>query len=260
MTILRVGPFRQRIKRVIERLFGVEIERFGGKAILVVDASKRAQAWYSYPATLQSILERFDVNHVLDVGANAGQFGQIVRRFYSGRISSFEPVTAVFERLVATIATDEKWDAHQFALGRSAGVERMNVAELSQFCSLLKANEYCVARFGEATAGTREESIRIRRLDEVLDEIAPRNESKRIYLKLDTQGYDLEVFNGLGDRLRDVVALQSEVSLIPIYENMPHWTESILAYEKAGFCVAAMYPISTDAGRVVEYDCILTRV
>jgi FkbM family methyltransferase len=255
-----VRTFHQRAKRVVEKLFGVEIERFNSKTFFVVDASKRAQAWYSYRATVQSILEKSGVNHVLDVGANAGQFGQMVRTFYSGRISSFEPVAAVFERLVATIASDEKWDAHQYALGRSAGIEHVHVSELSQFCSLLKTNDYCVARFGKATAGTKEESITIRRLDDVLDEIAPRNGEKRFYLKLDTQGYDIEVFKGLGDRLSDVVALQSEVSLVPIYENMPHWTESILEYEKAGFGVAAMYPISTDSGRVVEYDCILIRV
>jgi FkbM family methyltransferase len=248
-----------RTKRLIERLFGVEIERLSSKTFFVVDPSKRAQAWYSYRATLQSILEKLDVNHVLDVGANAGQFGQIVRTFYPGRISSFEPVATVFESLLTTIASDEKWDAHQYALGRNAGMEHVHVSELSQFCSLLKTNDYCVARFGQATAGTKEESIRIRRLDEVLDEIAPRPAKARIYLKLDTQGYDIEVFKGLGDRLSDVVALQSEVSLIPIYEHMPHWTESILEYEKAGFGVAAMYPISTDSGRVVEYDCILLK-
>jgi hypothetical protein len=56
-----------------------------------------------------------------------------------------------------------------------------------------------------------------------------------------------------------VHALQSEVSLIPVYEGMPHWTESLRVYEEAGFSVAAMIPVANDGLRVVEYDCLLVR-
>jgi hypothetical protein len=69
----------------------------------------------------------------------------------------------------------------------------------------------------------------------------------------------MEVFKGLGNKLDEVLVLQSEVSLIPIYDNMPHWTESISLYESAGFGVVGMFPVNWDAGRVVEYDCLLTR-
>jgi hypothetical protein len=93
----------------------------------------------------------------------------------------------------------------------------------------------------------------------VLDELAAEGSFRNIFLKLDTQGFDAEVFKGLGSRLDDVRVLQSEISLIPIYENMPHWTESIALYESAGFGVAGMFPVNWDAGRVVEYDCLLTR-
>ena len=53
--------------------------------------------------------------------------------------------------------------------------------------------------------------------------------------------------------------MQSEVSLIPIYEDMPHWTESIEMYEAAGFGVVGLYPVTRDDGRVIEYDCLLKR-
>jgi hypothetical protein len=56
------------------------------------------------------------------------------------------------------------------------------------------------------------------------------------------------------------VALQSEVSLIPIYESMPHRTESIAAFEQAGFGIAGMFPVNRAQGRVIEYDCVLTRI
>ena len=96
-------------------------------------------------------------------------------------------------------------------------------------------------------------------MDDVLDELAPTVSGQRVFPKLDTQGYDLNVYRGLGARVDDVVALLSEVSLIPIYEGMPHWTESIAEYEASGFGVIGLNPVTHDHGRVLEYDCLLQR-
>jgi hypothetical protein len=76
---------------------------------------------------------------------------------------------------------------------------------------------------------------------------------------MDTQGYDLEVFTGLGNSYESIFALQSEMSVIPIYDDMPHLTESITFYEKAGFELAGMYPVNLDESslRVIEFDCFM---
>jgi hypothetical protein len=52
---------------------------------------------------------------------------------------------------------------------------------------------------------------------------------------MDTQGFDLEVFKGAGDSVRDVVGLQSEISIKPAYHGMPHYLEALSVYERAGF-------------------------
>lgn len=127
------------------------------------------------------------------------------------------------------------------------------------FSSLLVSNDYSAERFGAGSVGKKDETVTVRRLDEVLDELAATVSGRRIFLKLDTQGYDIKVFEGLGNKLKDVVALQSEVSLISIYEGMPHWTEGVALYERAGFGVVGMFPVTRDAGRVIEYDCLLQR-
>lgn len=251
---------RHGAKRLIESVARVSLERFGRKSLFVVDETKPEEAWYSLRATVRSVLERQRVNHVIDVGANTGQFGRLVRSIYSGRMSSFEPVSSTFDRLRRATSDDPRWEAYQVALGAQPGVANLHVAERSNFSSFLKANDYCVTRFGEQTVSAREESVRVRRLDDVLEEISPGAAGERVYLKMDTQGFDMEVFKGLGDKLRRVVALQSEVSLISIYEHMPHWTDCIAAYERAGFAIAGMFPVNRDHGRVIEYDCVLMRV
>lgn len=80
-----------------------------------------------------------------------------------------------------------------------------------------------------------------------------------MYLKMDTQGYDLEVLKGLGSMHEFIFALQSEISVIPIYQNMPHLTDSISFLEKAGFEIAGMYPVNQEKStlRMVEFDVLM---
>ena len=254
-----MSAMRKKVQRIVEKLAGVDFEHTQGRSFFVIDSARRGAAWYSYRSMLRFVLERHQIDHVLDVGANTGQFGRTLRAVYSGRISSFEPVSRSFQELSARIAADSDWQAFNFALGSSEGTQTIHVSASSVFSSLLKSNDYCASKFGERSVGTREELIAIRRLDTVLDEIASSCPSRRLFLKLDTQGFDTEVFKGLGSRLQDVLVLQAEISLIPIYDNMPHWTESIALYESAGFGVVGMFPVNWDDGQVVEYDCLLTR-
>ncbi len=103
--------------------------------------------------------------------------------------------------------------------------------------------------------------IRVRRLDGVLDELTAGLAEPRVYLKLDTQGYDVEAFRGAGDRVREFVGMQSEVALMRIYEGMPRLPEALSLYEASGFEVTALYPVSreTATARVLEFDCVMVR-
>jgi hypothetical protein len=101
----------------------------------------------------------------------------------------------------------------------------------------------------------------VRRLDGLLDDILRSVDAPRPFLKLDTQGYDLEAFAGLGDRAREFVGLQSEVALMRIYEGMPRLPEALAAYEAAGFGVTGLFPVSRQSrtARVLEFDCVMVR-
>ena len=106
----------------------------------------------------------------------------------------------------------------------------------------------------EALAGT---AGPVPDFDELFDGI----KRPRPFLKLDTQGFDLDVFKGAGDAIDRFVGLQSELSLMEIYKGMPGMQESLAAYEEAGFEIAALYPVSrqTRTARVLEYDCVMVR-
>jgi Methyltransferase FkbM domain len=146
-------------------------------------------------------------------------------------------------------------------LGKQNAEQKIYISNDSVFTSFLKSNDWCEQEFGEESVGKQEETVIVRRLDELLNETVDNLDRARIYLKMDTQGYDLEVFMGLGNIHEQVFALQSEVSVVPIYQEMPHLTDSILFFEQAGFDIAGMYPVSTEKSglRVVEFDCLMVR-
>jgi len=98
----------------------------------------------------------------------------------------------------------------------------------------------------------------VRTLEDVLADFAP--EARSLYLKLDTQGYDLEVLRGAGRSLERIAALQSEISFIPLYAGMPAWRESIERIEALGFAVSGIFAVSREPTlRLVEADCVFVR-
>jgi FkbM family methyltransferase len=101
--------------------------------------------------------------------------------------------------------------------------------------------------------------VNMRRLDDFITNLEdfPRNPS--LFLKLDTQGFDLEVVNGAPRTLETTVGLQSEVSVCPIYHDMPHYLDSLKVYESLGFELIGLFEVTKARGRVMEYDCVLAR-
>jgi len=211
-------------------------------------------------------LDRFGVDVVIDGGANKGQYAKKLRADgYTGHIISFEPVPSYFEKLEKAAESDDKWSVHQMALGAEDGSVPMHVQRV--YSSLLESTEFgrSYSKSMNEFSGDEPIEVPVRRLDGVwdtiLDPLYKRGiTNPRIYLKLDTQGFDLEAFAGLGERSRDVVAMQSEVNLIPIYENMPRMPEAIATYEADGFEISGLYPVIRNRdGRVIEYDCVMIR-
>src|ERR1700722_9521358 len=85
---------------------------------------------------LSDFIDNRRINLVLDVGANTGQFGQLLRRRgYAGQIISFEPVKEAFRELESAARGDDLWTTANLALGPSSGVMAINISKNSQFSS-----------------------------------------------------------------------------------------------------------------------------
>lgn len=208
------------------------------------------------------VLDLYRVNCVLDVGANVGQYAQRLRAMgWEGRIVSFEPLTSAFEAIRAASAADPDWRVVNVALGRADGEATINVvAGKGMTSSLLVASDYG-RRWSKRLTATSPLTVQVRRLEPLLPDILEGIEDPRVYLKLDTQGYDLEAFAGVGTGLDLVVAMQSEVSSLAIYEGMPDLSVALDTYRRHGFDLAGCWPVTYEPSthRALEFDAVLVR-
>jgi len=67
---------------------------------------------------------------------------------------------------------------------------------------------------------------------------------------------------GAKEILPHVMLLQSEISVDPIYEGMPHYLEALAFYEALGFTLMTLFPVARTRayGNIVEYDCLMARL
>ena len=225
--------------------------------VTVMDGKASVASQYEH---LAALLESYEADCVLDVGAHVGEFGSALRHAgYSGPIVSFEPVNEYFKRLEAVAAPDKKWWAYRTALGRDTGDRPMNVMD-GTGSSFLSPNRYAMRCWPEWHSAYVEK-VPMRRLSDMMEMLSASIGVSRPFLKLDTQGYDIEVFQGAGDRIHDLVGLQCELSLIPLYEGMPTIENALGVFRAAGLDVTGFFPVAVEnaTARLLEVDCVMIR-
>ncbi|HEX9463833.1 MAG TPA: FkbM family methyltransferase [Alphaproteobacteria bacterium] len=229
------------------RFFGFEVLRPG-------DIEQR-----DFAIHLGRLFAEFEIDCVFDVGANTGQYRDFLRDRigYHGPIVSFEPVARNVDILRQRSLRDRHWVIEGYALGAAPGSASLKVAAESQFSSFRESDYSKVPRVDGFNVVDHDESVIIRTLDDVFPPLRARLGFQRPYLKLDTQGYDMEVLRGAGRTLPMFSALQTELSVIAIYKNVPDYLESIKFLTEHHFDVSGLFPIKRDLKlRVIEFDCV----
>lgn len=209
---------------------------------------------------LRTVFEQYGIEYVMDVGANSGQFRDLIRQEvgFRGQILSFEPVRQYAQIIMAKSRADKAWRVYDCALGSVPGEATINVTRSPGLNSFLSPRTDKVAGFWQDDSITHAESVKIRTLDDVLEEQGIDCKVRGVYLKLDTQGFDLEVLKGATKSLQDIRALQTEASIRPIYEGMPNYLKILDHLSQTGFDVSGIFPVlHDDAMRLIEFDCVL---
>ena len=210
---------------------------------------------------LGNVLRSRGIDCIFDVGANTGQYGLFLRTLgYSGHIISFEPVNSVFQELKKNCAKDDKWTCHNYALGDKNEEKIINVYKSSVFSSFLTASNYS-KNIWQSLEDVKPEIVKVCRLEDIWDELTGELGCSKYMLKLDTQGFDKFVFDGARNRMKNIYVLQSELSLIPVYEGMLQVYDVLKEFHSSNFFISGMYPINRDVSMaVIEYDCVMVKM
>lgn len=208
--------------------------------------------------TLRLFVERLGVDCIFDVGANRGQYGEMLRQAvgYRGRIVSFEPDATSFAALERTCAGDPLWECHNLALSDEDGEREFYSMESSEFSSLNRPHDAQGAFFAGHNVIAGRTLVRTARLERLFPDIV--GDAARPFLKMDTQGHDRQVADGAGAVLDQFVGLQTEMTLHTLYEGATRFTEYLDWLASRGFSVSAFVP--TNAGHfpaAADVDCIL---
>jgi FkbM family methyltransferase len=214
---------------------------------------------------IKRLLDRLRIDCVLDVGANIGQYQEFLRLHvgYTGRILSFEPVRELYDRLIASSRGDPKWAVYPYALGERDSRAEINVLREQTLTSFLSRDEPALRSMGyekylNETELDRTETVDVRRLDAVFDTIVPRG--ARVFLKSDTQGYDMNVVRGASGCLDRVLGLQIELAIRQIYRGAPKYLDAIEELNALGYEATGLYPVQRDSSlRIVNIDCVMIR-
>jgi FkbM family methyltransferase len=239
------------VKQIIRRalmLCGLDVRRAGPLA-------RAADAQLRRPdRTLVDFITDRDINVVLDVGANVGQFGTMLRsQGYRGKIVSFEPIATVYETLARHAAGDGDWETNNFALGTNTGQATINVSAVSEFSSILPATRAAM-QYSDMIAVRHAETIEVRTLDDIYP-----NVSKNTLLKIDTQGYERQVLEGGRSVLPMLKGVFMELPIVHLYQGTWQFHQAIEFMADAGFVPAQIHPVnfhSTDRVSLIEVDCL----
>ncbi|MBR0959032.1 FkbM family methyltransferase [Bradyrhizobium japonicum] len=207
---------------------------------------------------LAEFLQSRSVNLVLDVGANEGQFAQDLRlQGYTGRVVSFEPVLDVFKRLEKRCEADQKWDCRNTALGDVNGVIQINVSKNTAMSSIVNQTEIGRNSIYESEV-VRIDEVEIATLDSIFEEFA----GERVFLKVDTQGFEQSVLRGAANSLHSLLGVQLELPLVHLYEDTWKFDEALRFMREAGFTLSQLRPVtyySQDPASLLEVDCLFRR-
>jgi FkbM family methyltransferase len=208
---------------------------------------------------LRSLFSTQEVDCIFDVGANRGQYYSFLREAvgYSGLVISFEPVVSLHQLLQDRAKADPKWLISGCALGRSKGTAQFNVMKGDQLSSFRTPSTSLTDRFRDSNTVVAVQEVEVRTLDEVYSAALAQHGFTRPYLKIDAQGFDLEVAEGGIKCLGEFVGLQSEASLLSLYEGAPTYEETLAYFRARGFVPSAFFPVAIDQKlRLIDCDCV----
>ena len=215
---------------------------------------------YTDPGYIK-IINNSGVTVVLDVGANSGQFGKILREHgYENKIISFEPTKVAHQNLVKSSLKDNYWIVHQrVAIGNENKKVRINVAGNNGESSSILQMDQTHKESAPHALYIGEEDVDQITIDSIFEKYIKKND--KIMLKIDVQGYEDRVLDGIKNNIEKIHLIKLEMSLVNLYQGDKLFHYYISRLELLGFKIWDLEPghRKKSNGRLLQFDALFVK-
>lgn len=239
---------------VIERL-GLAITRRRRRRCLRGTPAEALGSGYLTSLELLGLLRKAPPAVIYDIGAHIGTWTCLAKSLYPrARVEAFEPLSIHFERFREWTAPWPDVRLHACALGAYEGSATMHVMDITDASSLLPVTAEGLREFGVRPKA--DQPVPVHALDGLVSRegLQPPN-----LIKLDVQGYELEVLRGAAQCMRSAQAVLCEVSVVAYYSGQPLFPEVLAFLREHGFRLHA-FANGTPLGEpLAQVDALFTK-
>jgi FkbM family methyltransferase len=220
------------------------------------------KTWNNREEQIKFWLRKLGIKSVIDVGANRGNFGSMLRYIgYTGEIHSYEPPSHAYAMLKRATLGDAKWIVHdRMAIGAETGATKIRVAGNSYSSSILSPQpffkEVVAKELNMSVATVEEERVDVHRLDDVY-----RIPDVPFMLKIDTEGFEDRVLDGATAILPRTSLACIEMQLVPLYDGAATFDQIYPRLLAAGMKCVGLHKAfaSHSLGKLLATDGIFVR-
>jgi FkbM family methyltransferase len=234
------------MKKIIKRfinLFGFNITRFN-----TID---------DFTYRVVRLMQSYGIDTIFDIGANRGEYTiEVLQKGYTGKIVCFEPVKTSYSMLRSNIdkLKNSKLQLVNIGLGDFDGEASMNISANLNSSSILPMLD-SHRNAAPDSHYIDSEKVIIRRFDSIIDDY---HSGGNLFLKIDTQGYEMKILRGATNSFHKITGIQLETSLVPLYDGESLVYDTMNFMIGKGFKLMGLIPGFTNraTGQLLQADCI----
>jgi FkbM family methyltransferase len=204
--------------------------------------------------------KNYNFDTIFDIGANEGQFALFTQKIFPfANIFSFEPLSDCFRKIEEISFINKKIKSFNYGLGEKDEELEIFRNNFSPSSSLLKMNSLHYEIFPYTKNHTKEKII-IKKIDSVFKDFEI---GKKILMKIDVQGYEVNVLNGAIDFINKYYPLIIiETSYVELYDKEPLFDEiykkmNMLNYKFIGILDQLYDP---NDGKILQGDAMFEKI
>ena len=228
-----VAPVKVGLRKLRKLLQCIRVSGWRGPLVHGVAAATEHDPFFA----------RREFDTVVDVGANKGQFSLVMRKNYpAAHIFAFEPLRQPFQKYCDVFKDDSNVTIVNSALARQTGIASINVSQSSDSSSLLEITDLQEEVFPGTSAVSTEE-VNTGPLSSFIrvDQI-----QGAALLKLDVQGFELEVLRSCEEFLPSFDMVYCECSFLELYKGQALAPDVIEFMRSVGFVLQGFNNVAYD--------------